>query len=66
MGDAPMWMKIGWALVLGFMLVRMIPVARHWLKNGPKGTSKEWLTTSMLLGGVVLFVALLVVVVRSA
>ncbi len=64
--DMPMWMKITSALVMGYFIVRMIPTAKDWLKNGPKGTSKEWLTTSMLLGGVVLFVAFLIVLVRSS
>ena len=61
-----MWMKISMALVMGYMIFRMIPAARHWLKNGPKGTTKEWLTSAMLLGGVVLFVALLILLVRSS
>jgi len=61
-----MWMKISVAVVMGFMVIRMFPVARHWLKNGPKGTSKEWLTSAMLLGGVVLFVGLLILLVRSS
>lgn len=60
-----MWMKVMWAALLGLMVWRMLPVARHWLKNGPRGTSKEWLTTSMLLGGVVLFVTLLISLVRG-
>lgn len=64
--DMPMWMKISAAVVMGFMIVRMIPAARHWLKNGPRGTSKEWLTTSMLLAGVVLFVVFLIMLVRSS
>jgi len=61
-----MWMKISIAVVMGFMIIRMIPAARHWLKNGPKGSSKEWLTSAMLLGGVVLFVGLLILLVRSS
>ncbi len=64
--DMPMWMKITSALVLGFFIVRMIPTAKDWLQNGPKGTSKDWLTTSMLLGGVVLFVTFLIVLVRGS
>jgi len=60
------WMQIVMAVVLGFFIIRMIPTAKHWLKNGPRGSSKDWLTTSMLLGGVVLFVALLIVLVRSS
>ena len=54
-----MWMKIAWAALLGVFIWRMIPTARDWLKNGPRGSSKEWMTTAMLLGGVVLFVLLL-------
>lgn len=53
------WMKIVWAALLGVFIWRMIPTARHWLKNGPRGSNKEWMTTAMLLGGVVLFVLLL-------
>jgi len=59
------WYEIVWAALLGFMLWRIWPVAMQWIKNGPKGTSKEWMTTAMLLGGVVLFVIFLASVVRS-
>lgn len=64
--DMPMWMKISAAVFMGFMIFRMLPVASHWLKNGPRGTSKEWMTTAMLLGGVVLFVFFLIMLVRSS
>jgi len=64
--DMPMWMKISAAVFMGFMIIRMIPTAKHWLKEGPRGTSKEWLTTSMLLAGVVLFVVFLIFLVRSS
>ncbi len=63
--DMPTWMKITAALVMAFMIWRMVPVAKHWLENGPRGSSKEWLTTSLLLAGVVLFVVILMMVVRS-
>lgn len=59
------WFNIVWAALLGFMIWRMIPVAKNWLENGPRGSSKEWLTTAMLLGGVVLFVIFLIMMVRS-
>jgi len=64
--DLPMWMKISWAVILGFMIFRMLPVAKHWLENGPKGTSKDWITTAMLLGGVILFVITLIMLVRGS
>lgn len=63
--DMPMWMKISSALIMGFMVFRMVPVAKHWLQNGPRGSSKEWLGASMLLAGVVLFVVFLIYIVRS-
>lgn len=59
------WYSIVWALLLGFMIWRMIPVAKHWLENGPRGDSKDWMTTAMLLGGVVLFVIFLVMLLRT-
>ena len=52
-------MKIAAAALMGFMIIRMIPVAKHWMENGPKGSSKEWLNVSLLALGVVLFVVFL-------
>jgi hypothetical protein len=60
-----MWYQIPMALLLGFMIWRMIPAAKHYIKNGPKGSSKEWLNLSILLAAVVLFVTFLIVVVRG-
>ncbi len=60
-----LWFQIPVAIVMGFMIWRMIPAAKHWLKNGPKGSSKEWLNVSMLIGAVVLFVAFLITTVRG-
>lgn len=52
-------MQIVVALLMGVMIWRMIPVARHWLQNGPKGDASQWLNVSFLIGGVVLFILLL-------
>ncbi|MFK8075632.1 MAG: hypothetical protein AB8B84_03530 [Granulosicoccus sp.] len=60
-----LWFQIPVAIVMGFMIWRMIPVAKDWLQNGPKGSSKEWLNVSMLIGAVVLFVAFLITTVRG-
>lgn len=60
-----LWFQIPIALFLGFMIWRMFPVAMDRVKNGPKGSSKEWLNVSMLLAAVVLFVTFLIVVVRG-
>jgi len=54
------WFKIIWALLLGFMIWRMIPVAKHWMKNSPKSSGQERLTAIMLLVGVGLFIFFLI------
>ncbi len=59
------WYSIIWVLLLGVIVWRMIPVAKNWLENGPRGDSKDWMTTAMLLGGVVLFVVFLIMLLRG-
>ena len=53
------WMKIGSALLLIAMLVIVAPTAMHMLKNSPKGSNKDWMLALVLLGGVALFVLVL-------
>ena len=60
-----LWFQIPMALFLGFMLWRMWPIAMHWAKNGPRGSSKEWLNVSVLLAAVVLFVTFLITTVSG-
>lgn len=57
--EGNMWMRIIIAALLGLMIWRMYPITKNWLKNGPRGSSSEWLNVALLLGGVVLFVLLL-------
>jgi len=59
------WLQVSAAVLMGFMIWRMVPVAKHWLEHGPRGSSKEWLNVSLLALGVVLFIAFLVSVVRG-
>ena len=60
-----LWFQIPLAILMGFMLWRLWPMAMHWVKNGPRGSSKEWLNASFLLAGVVLFVTFLITVVQN-
>ncbi|MDH5434150.1 MAG: hypothetical protein OEY19_09400 [Gammaproteobacteria bacterium] len=53
------WMKIGSALLLIMMLFVIYPRVKHELKHGRKGSQKEWLGAFALLGGVALFILLL-------
>ena len=52
-------MKIGSAVLLAMMIFFILPSAIHHLKHGRKGSNKEWLNAILLLGGVMLFVLLL-------
>ena len=49
-----------WAVVMLFFVWRLWPSAKHWLENGPKGNTDDWMTAGLLLGGVALFVLVLV------
>jgi len=49
-----------WAVVMLFFVWRMWPTAKHWLTNGPKGSSNDWMTAGLLLGAVILFVLILI------
>ena len=59
------WTKLIWAAALIMMAVVLFPAARHWLKHGPRGTASDWRAAVIPLLGVVAFVALLIVMVRS-
>jgi len=52
--------NIVWAGVMLFFVWRLWPVAKDWLENGPKGSTNDWMTAGLLLGGVILFVFILV------
>jgi len=60
-----MWLKIGFAVILGIIVIRLWPVVNQMLKHGPKGTADDWRTAIIALAMVVGFVALLILVVRN-
>jgi hypothetical protein len=55
-----MWMKIGWALLLGAMLVVVWPRARIMMQEGHKGSAAEWKSVLIPLLLVAGFVILLI------
>lgn len=65
MEDMPLWLKVTTALFLGFMAWRLWPVARHWSKEGPKGSADDWRAAIVPLALVVLLIALLVAWLRG-
>jgi hypothetical protein len=64
MGDISGY-NIIWAIILGFFIYRMWPMAKDWVKNGPKGNSSDWTTFIILVAGVALFIAFLISTLRS-
>lgn len=58
-------MKIGWAVAIALVIGLVWPAARHWLRNGPKGSTDDWRAALLPLTGVVLFIVLLILVVRG-
>ena len=55
-----MWMKIGYALLLGMMVVLLYPRAKHMLKNSPKVSGDDWRAVLIPLVLLVLFLIFLV------
>lgn len=55
--------QIAIAAMLLFFVWRLWPMAKDYLENGPKGSSNDWLTAGLLLGGVMLFVWILMKIV---
>lgn len=58
------WLQIILSGLMIYLAIRLWPVVKNHAKNGPKGSSKEWLNFAFLIGGVALFVLFLVSIVR--
>jgi hypothetical protein len=57
------WGKLISAGLLIMMLIYLVPRAKHMLAASPKGSSNDWLGFVLILGGVALFIVLLVAMV---
>lgn len=53
------WMKIGYALMLGLMVIFLFPRAKQMIKHSPKATSENWRSLIFPILFVVLFVLFL-------
>ncbi|OED39738.1 hypothetical protein AB833_14060 [Chromatiales bacterium (ex Bugula neritina AB1)] len=49
------WKLLAAGMML-FFVIRLWPAAKAWMADGPKGSSSDWMTAAALLGGVMLFV----------
>ncbi len=64
-GDLPVWMQILTGLALLAIIFFFGPSAYRAAKESPKGTAKDWLGLLIPIGGVVLFVILLIAMARG-
>lgn len=60
-----LFFKITLAVVFIMLLWRMWPVARHWMENGPRGSSSDWKSFILVIAAITGFVILLVMSVRQ-
>ena len=59
------FLKILLAGVMVLLIVRMWPVAKAWMANGPRAQKGDWHAVLLPLALVVAFVALLIALVRG-
>ena len=52
--------KIAIAAMMLFFVFRLWPTAKTWMQDGPKGSSNDWITAALVLGGVMVFVWVLI------
>lgn len=61
----PIWVQVGMGLMALAVLFFFGPRAIEAAKNSPKGTARDWLGALLPIGGVVLFIILLIGLLRS-
>jgi hypothetical protein len=65
MMENSLWFKIGWAIVLGAMVLYLWPKTRASMDNSPKAGAGDWKAVLIPVVMVVLFVMLLIYGVRN-
>lgn len=64
-GNLPVWVQILTGLALVALLFFFGPSAWRAAKESPKGSAQDWLGLLLPIGGVVLFIILLIAFARS-
>jgi len=57
------WMQIGFAILLGMMIVVIYPRVKHSMNNSPKAEKGDWMSVVMPILAVVGFIILLIMLV---
>ena len=58
------WWRIGQAGLLILFLIAVYPAMKWWNQNSPEAKEGDWTSALLPLGGVALFVLLLISIVR--
>lgn len=64
-GNLPVWVQILTGLALVALLLFFGPAAYRAAKESPKGSAQDWLGLLIPIGGVVLFIILLIAMARG-
>ncbi len=64
-GDLPLWGQILTGVGILALLFFFGPSAYRAAKESPKGTAKDWLGLALPIGGVVLFIIVLIALARG-
>lgn len=64
-GNLPLWAQIITGLAMLAMLFYFGPAAYHAAKHSPKGTAKDWMGLALPIGGVILFIIVLIALARG-
>ena len=64
-GDLPLWGQILTGLAMVAILFFFGPAAYRAAKESPKGSASDWLGLLLPIGGVVLFIIVLIALARS-
>ncbi len=57
------WMQIGFAILLGMMIVVIYPRVKHAMNNSPKAEKGDWISVVTPILAVVGFIILLIMLV---
>lgn len=64
-GNLPLWGQILTGVAIAAMLFYFGPSAYRAAKESPKGSAQDWLGLALPIGGVILFIIVLIALARS-
>ncbi len=59
------WLLVAQAAFIIAMFLYILPSAKRMWKESPKGSNQDWLTFAAVIGGIALFVYVLIIMVKG-